>query len=65
MFNRPRFVTHLQQISIEPLDFPVFSVTKTLIKAFTQNLKRNLIPEVSAFGIFFVEQTFHFYSIFY
>lgn len=28
----PGFVTRLQQISIEPLDFPPFSVTQTINK---------------------------------
>ena len=48
----PGFVTRLQQISIEPLDFPPFSVTQTLIRANTHDCRRFLVPEVSASGIF-------------
>ena len=57
MFGLLRFVTHLQQIQT------LISVTQEIIKAFTQNTKRNLIPEVSTSGIFQTNlKSFHIYA---
>ena len=67
MFNRPRFVTHLQQISIEPLDFPVFSVTQTLIsvtqeiiREHTLHYKRYLSRKFRLPGFFYRSGAFQF-----